>query len=264
MVAVEHVRVPLGEHVRFEHVADDVLHLLVARPDVPQIHRLAVGPDAERAGHEVGVHGAGQGVGDHQRRRGEEVHLGLRVDATLEVAVAGEHGAHVEVVRGDRVAHLGDQRSRVADAGGAAVPDEIEAQLVEVGSESGLVVVVGHHARAGGQRGLHPRLGTQAQLHGLLRHEPRADHHRRIRGVGAGGNRRDHHVPVVHAHGAAVGERHRRRIRWPDLVRFRLGAVHRMLALLDLAERDRVAGGEGFSRGLVQPPQVVWRLASHR
>ena len=43
---------------------------------------------------------------------------------------------------------LGDQRAGVADAGGAAVADQVEAELVEVRREAGLLVVVGDDLRA--------------------------------------------------------------------------------------------------------------------
>jgi hypothetical protein len=59
-----------------------------ARPDVVQIHGRAVRIVSDRFAEQVGVHGAGQGVGDYQRRRGEEVHLAVGVDPALEVAVA--------------------------------------------------------------------------------------------------------------------------------------------------------------------------------
>ncbi len=48
----------------------------------------------------------------------------------------------------DGLAHLGDERAGVADAGRAAVADEVEAELVEVRREAGPLVVVGDHLRA--------------------------------------------------------------------------------------------------------------------
>ena len=43
---------------------------------------------------------AGDGVGDDQRRRGQIVGLDFRVDAALEVAVAGEHGGRDQIAVG--------------------------------------------------------------------------------------------------------------------------------------------------------------------
>ena len=46
------------------------------------------------------------------------------------------------------------QRPGVADAGGAAVADDVEAELVEIGCSPVLLEVIGDHARAGRERSL--------------------------------------------------------------------------------------------------------------
>jgi hypothetical protein len=80
-----------------------VLHqrvdLVAARPDVAQVDVLARLALADRLGHQVARHVAGDRVGHHQRRAGQEVGLQVRVDARLEVAVARQHrGAHQVVL----------------------------------------------------------------------------------------------------------------------------------------------------------------------
>ena len=103
---------------------------------------------------------------------------------------------------------LGDllrQRAGVADAGGAAVADEVEAELVEVRGEARLVEVVGDDLGARGEGGLDPRLAGQALLHGLLGHQRGGDHDVRVRGVGAGGDRGDGDGAVVDLVRRAVG-----------------------------------------------------------
>ena len=67
---------------------------------------------AERVGLEVEVHRPGEGVGDHERRAREVVHLHVGVDAALEVAVAREHRGHGEVVLVDRGRDLVDAADR--------------------------------------------------------------------------------------------------------------------------------------------------------
>ena len=47
------------------------------------------------------------------------------------------------------------ERAGVADARRAAVADEVEAELVEVRREAGLLEVIRHHARSGSERSLH-------------------------------------------------------------------------------------------------------------
>ena len=64
--------------------------------------------------------------------------------------------------------YIGGQGAGVADAGGATIPNGIETEGVKVGSEAGLVVVVGDDAGAGGEGGLDPGRGAQAALDGLF------------------------------------------------------------------------------------------------
>jgi hypothetical protein len=59
----------------------------------------------------------------------EEVRLEVRMDARLEVAVAGKHGRADEIVGGDRLVELGQEIAGVADAGRAAVSRNAEAEL---------------------------------------------------------------------------------------------------------------------------------------
>ena len=89
------------------------------------------------------------------------------------------------------------QRPRIADTGGAAVADEIEAERVEVLREPRLREIIGHHLRARRERGLDPGLHPQAALDRVLGEQPRGDHHRRVRRIGAGGDGGDHHVAVA-------------------------------------------------------------------
>jgi hypothetical protein len=54
------------------------------------------------------------------------------VHARLEVAIAGEDARDHEVVLADRVLDARVERTRVADAGRAAVADQVEAEAIEV------------------------------------------------------------------------------------------------------------------------------------
>ena len=83
----------------------------------------------------------------------------MRIDAAFEIAVAREHGRGDEIARRHGRRDRIGQRAGIADAGGAAIADEVEADLVEVLLQAGLGEIVGDHLGAGRQRGLHPRLG---------------------------------------------------------------------------------------------------------
>ena len=85
----------------------------------------------------------------------------------------------------------------VADAGGAAVAGEVEAELLQVGQQARLGQVLGDHARAGRERGLDVRLHRQAEFHRLLRQQAGGEQHARVGGVGAGGDGGDQHVAVA-------------------------------------------------------------------
>ena len=163
LVAGEDVGVARGEHVGVDRTVD---RWSAPRPATARCRAGRPGcrrRRAERVGRDVDVHGARERVGDDQRRRREVVHLDVGVDAALEVAVAREHRHDGEVVVVDGGADLLRQRPGVADAGGAAVADEVEAQLLEVGRQARLVVVVGDDLGPGRQRRLDPRLAGEAR-----------------------------------------------------------------------------------------------------
>src|SRR2546422_10342722 len=63
----------------------------------------------------------------------------LLLEPPFEVAVPGEHRAHRQLPFGDRRRDGLRERARVADARRAAVAHEVEAQLLEVGHQAGLM-----------------------------------------------------------------------------------------------------------------------------
>ena len=70
--------------------------------------------------------------------RHEEIRLDVLVDARFKIAVAGKHGGGDDVVFRHRLLDGRGQRAGVADAGGAAVADEVEAELVQIRLQAGL------------------------------------------------------------------------------------------------------------------------------
>ena len=128
------------------------------------------------------------------------------MDATLEVAVPGEHRHADDVARAHRLGDLGTQRPGVADARRAAIAHHVEADPFEIGQQPGLAQIVGHDPRAGREAGLYPRAGREAERARLARKQPRADEHGGIRGVGAARDRGDQHRTIAELElGAARG-----------------------------------------------------------
>src|SRR5699024_10729643 len=101
-VTLEAVVVARGEHVLGDRRGDDLLDLLLGGPDVGEVDVVAVRILAECVLREIEVHRARECVGDHQRRRGQVVHLHVRIDPALEVAVTGQyrHGGEIVLLNG--------------------------------------------------------------------------------------------------------------------------------------------------------------------
>ena len=114
------------------------------------------------------------------------------MDPGLEVPVTRKHGHGHESLGLDRFGDRVGQGPAVPDAGGAAIADGLETKLVEVRRKACRIQIVRHHPRARCQAGLDPRLRCQPFFDRLLGQEPRADHDRRVRGVGATRDRGDH------------------------------------------------------------------------
>ena len=203
LVAFEYLGVFLAEHGGVDFLYG-LGNFLLGRPDVAQVHRFAVAVFAQRLLGDIHAHAAGQGIGDHQGRRGQPVGFHQRMHAAFEVAVAGQHRGDGQVMFLNGLLDWVRQRAGVADAGGAAVADQVETQLVEVFGQPGGGEVFGHHLGAGGQRALDPRLALEAFLHGLLGQQAGGHHHAGVGGIGAGGDRRDHHGAVAQRVALAV------------------------------------------------------------
>ena len=113
------------------------------------------------------------------------------MDAAFEVTVAGQYRGDDQVVLGDRVRDVFGQRAAVADARRAAVADEVEAERVERAAQPRLVEVIGDDFRSRREARLHPGPRAQPALDRVAREQSGCDHHGRVRGVRARGDRGD-------------------------------------------------------------------------
>ncbi len=127
------------EHLPLDGALDDRADLVVGRPHILEIDRFSVLILAERLVDEVGRHRSGDGVGDDQRRRGQVVRPHMRADAAFEVPVAREHRGRDKILVLDCLLDRLGQGSGVADAGGAAVADQVEAERLEGFEQAGFL-----------------------------------------------------------------------------------------------------------------------------
>ena len=198
LVAVEDPLVFPREHLDLERAPDRLVDLIGRGPEFVEEDIVAGFVLSERFFREVPPNVAGEGVRHHQRRRGQVTRLDQRMDPTLEVPVAAQHRDHIEFFLLDGGLDLVTrERTAVADAGGAAIADEVEAELLQVSHEAGRLEVVGHDSGAGREAGLDGGRDLQSALDGSLGQQAGGHHHRGIRGVGATGDGGDHDRAVA-------------------------------------------------------------------
>src|SRR3546814_14506651 len=89
----------------------------------------------------------------------EEVGAYVGRHAALEIAIARKHAGRDDVVLVDRLRDRGRVRPRIADAGGAAIADEVDAERVEIVGQPGFGAICGNDLAARCDRVLEPRLG---------------------------------------------------------------------------------------------------------
>ena len=92
---------------------------------------------------------------DHERRRHEEVGLDVLVHARLKISIAGEDRGRHQIEFTDRFLDLRMKRAGIADAGCAAVADDVKSELIEICLQPGFLQVIRDNARTGRQRSLH-------------------------------------------------------------------------------------------------------------
>ena len=174
------------------------------RPQVFQVNRLAGGRRAERLAVEIDVDRAGERKGHHQRRAREKRGAHRGMNAGFEVAVAGEHRTGDAFVVEDRFFKCGIDGTGCPEAGAAAIAGDSEAKRVERGLQPAGVEIFAHDPRSWSERGLDPTLRLQPECNRSFGDQPRGHHHARIGCIGAGRDRRDHHVAMGHLVWSAI------------------------------------------------------------
>src|SRR5690606_3694475 len=124
--------------------------------DVPQIDRLAIAVFTDRLAGQVDLDRTRQRVGDDQWGRSKVVRLHIRRNAAFEIAVARQDAGRDQALFIDRLRNRAVKRPGIADTGGAAEADEVEADLVEFRLQAGFFQIFGHDLATGSERGLDP------------------------------------------------------------------------------------------------------------
>ena len=165
--------------------------LVPGRPEIRKMHRSAVRPVSDRIGQDVAIDVAGERVRHRERGRGQESGLDLRVHAAGEVTVSGENGHPMDAALLDGLPHRRRERTRIADAGRAAVADDAEAERLEILEEPRPPQIALGGGRAGSEGGLHPGLRREAEAPRLAGEQPGGDRHAGIARIRAARDGRD-------------------------------------------------------------------------
>ncbi len=242
-------------------------NFLARGPDVAQVDRGAVRSRAQRLAVHIDVHASGEGKGDDQRGRHEEVRLDVGVNAGLEVAVAGEDGAGDEVVFHNCFLNGGVDGAGIADAGGAAVTHDGEADAVQRFREPVVGEVAGGNAGARGDAGLDVGRDFQSERGGLLSQQPGGEHEPVVAGVGATGDSRHQDGAVLQLHimrGVGIGvagiSRHGDGNGCGVLLRSVGVAADGGKALLERGQRDAILRTLGACHGRLDGGEVELQL----
>lgn len=185
------IGVELVEDFRFEGGADDFLEFLRGRPEVFEINVSTMGILTKRVIGEVDVNATCEGVGNDKRRGHEEIRTNGTVNAGFEIAVAGEDGGADKITLVNGFLDGGVEWSGVADAGGTAVADGLEPELIEFLLKVGGFKVIGDDPRTRSEGGLNVRGDSEAAFVGFFGHQTGGEHDRGVAGVGATGDGRN-------------------------------------------------------------------------
>ena len=108
------------------------LHFALRGPNIGKKNRFAILSCAEWIFAQIHVHASGERKGHDQWRRHQIVGSNIRIDAALEVSVPREHRSDHQVLAVNFFRNFLRQRPGVSNAGGAAVANDVEFQLLEI------------------------------------------------------------------------------------------------------------------------------------
>src|SRR5262249_21710719 len=121
------------------HLGADLFH---AGPDVAQVDIFALLILSQRLFGQIPFYGAGQGKRHDERWTHQKIRLDTLMHTRLEVAIAGKHAGGNQIMIVDDVFDGRIERARVSYASGAAVADQVEAELIQIGLQPGLFEIL--------------------------------------------------------------------------------------------------------------------------
>ena len=126
LIAVRNRRVLLPKHLRIDRRVHRLRDLLLRRPDILQIHRLAILAATQRIPLKVVLNMPSQRIRDHQRWTHQIIRPHLRRYATFKVTISAQHTYRHQRVILDRRRYIRRQRPRVADTRRTPIPHNLE------------------------------------------------------------------------------------------------------------------------------------------
>ena len=198
-VAVPHVKL-----FGVDALLHRTLHLLSRGPDVAEENGHAVLPGADWFTHQIDIGRAGQCVRHHKRRACQPIGLHQWIDSPFKVAVARENGCSNQIPVANRLGNLRGQRTGVANACRAPVPNCLKPQRVQILVQPRPLEVIRNNPRARGEARLHPRLCCKTLCDCLSSQKACSHHHAWVTCIGATRNSRDHDRAVMNRRGATV------------------------------------------------------------
>mmetsp|Transcript_414 Transcript_414/g.472 ORF Transcript_414/g.472 Transcript_414/m.472 type:complete len:317 (-) Transcript_414:86-1036(-) len=122
-----------GKHFRSDDSTGDSGDFFSGRPDIAQEDRVTGGVVTQGLGFEIDVNSSSQGVGDNQRRRGQVVGPGERMNSTFEVSVSGQNSGRNQIGFGQSGGNFFIEITTVSNAGHATITGNGETELVQMG-----------------------------------------------------------------------------------------------------------------------------------
>src|SRR5262249_19827805 len=115
-------------------------------PEIAKEDFLALLVLAKWVAGKIDVNPAGDGKGDNQRRRHQEIRLDVLMHAGFKIPISRKNRSCNQIVFVNCLLDVWMQRSGVGDSSCAPVSGQIESELVKIRLEPGFLQVIGNNA----------------------------------------------------------------------------------------------------------------------